>query len=96
MPPKAKADAKGKGKAKAKDTDASDGAGKGKGKGLKPATSINARHILVCHFPLFHRLARCSLFAFVSKRGTCSPKSYAGRSLCSGENLSIAAGALPV
>ncbi|OAX79766.1 hypothetical protein ACJ72_05907 [Emergomyces africanus] len=36
--------AKGKGKAKAKDN--ADGKEEGKGKGLKPANSINVRHIL--------------------------------------------------
>jgi hypothetical protein len=97
MPPKAKADTKGKGKAKAKDTsDAGEGAGKGKGKGLKPATSINVRHILVCHFSIVLLSLRRFFFAFASKAGVFQSSSADGLLMAwRVENISFAARALP-
>ncbi|PGH17326.1 hypothetical protein AJ79_01210 [Helicocarpus griseus UAMH5409] len=51
------AGAKGKGKGKAKDS--SDGNEGGKGKGLKPATSINVRHILVTGTNRLYSRGKC-------------------------------------
>lgn len=47
-----------KGKDAAADGDKSKG-GKGGGGGLKPATSINVRHILVCYSPFLFKLYIC-------------------------------------
>jgi hypothetical protein len=73
MAPKG-AGAKGKGKGKAKDTsDAGDGKDDNKkgGKGLKPATSINVRHILVCPFSAFDFLRLDMFYLYLVPRSLC-------------------------
>ncbi|OAX79726.1 hypothetical protein ACJ72_05954 [Emergomyces africanus] len=58
--------AKGKGKAKAKDN--ADGKEEGKGKGLKPANSINVRHILK-YYRVRDLFMRCPCGAMPSRHG---------------------------
>lgn len=61
-----KKDTKG-GKGKAKDTADGDDKGKG-GKGLKPATSLNVRHILVCStFSFLSSILQCQAVWFLSR-----------------------------